>query len=208
MSVKWSDEEIEILKENYYKGVDIVSNLLTNRTKVSIKNKAKRLKLKVDLFLQHNNLEYVKKIISESYSFSEMFKKMNRAGSGESYKVFKKAIERYDIDISHFNKNSEKFRSKKLLKDIMIENSNYDTTKLKERLYEEGLKDRKCEMCGQGEDWNGKHMSLILDHINGIRTDHRLINLRIVCPNCNATLDTHGGKNTKEQRNKIKNREW
>jgi len=208
MSVKWSDEEIEILKENYYKGVDIVSNLLTNRTKVSIKNKAKRLKLKVDLFLQHNNLEYVKKIISESYSFSEMFKKMNRAGSGESYKVFKKAIERYDIDISHFNKNSEKFRSKKLLKDIMIENSNYDTTKLKERLYEEGLKDRKCEMCGQCEDWNGKHMSLILDHINGIRTDHRLINLRIVCPNCNATLDTHGGKNTKEQRNKIKNREW
>ena len=34
-------------------------------------------------------------------------------------------------------------------------------------------------------------MSLILDHINGVNNDNRLENLRIVCPNCNATLDTH-----------------
>jgi len=62
---------------------------------------------------------------------------------------------------------------------------------LKNRLYKEGLKERRCEMCGQGEDWNGKKMSLILDHINGINNDNRIENLRIVCPNCNATLPTH-----------------
>ena len=38
-------------------------------------------------------------------------------------------------------------------------------------------------------------MSLILDHVNGVRNDNRLENLRIVCPNCNATLDTHCGRN-------------
>lgn len=38
-------------------------------------------------------------------------------------------------------------------------------------------------------------MSLILDHVNGVADDHRLENLRIVCPN-SATLDTHCGRNT------------
>ena len=66
---------------------------------------------------------------------------------------------------------------------------------LKKRLYIEGLKKRECELCGQGEEWKGKKMSLILDHINGVHDDNRLINLRIVCPNCNATLETHAGKN-------------
>ena len=48
-----------------------------------------------------------------------------------------------------------------------------------------------CELCGQGELWKGRVMGLILDHINGVSDDHRLENLRIVCPNCAATLDTH-----------------
>src|SRR6266480_4613309 len=38
-------------------------------------------------------------------------------------------------------------------------------------------------------------MALILDHANGVATDNRLENLRIVCPNCAATLPTHCGRN-------------
>jgi hypothetical protein len=38
-------------------------------------------------------------------------------------------------------------------------------------------------------------MNLILDHANGVRDDNRLENLRIVCPNCAATLQTHCGRN-------------
>jgi hypothetical protein len=37
-------------------------------------------------------------------------------------------------------------------------------------------------------------MSLILDHVNGVHDDNRLENLRIVCPNCAATLETHCGR--------------
>ncbi len=43
-------------------------------------------------------------------------------------------------------------------------------------------------------------MALILDHINGIANDNRLENLRIICPNCAATLDTHCGRQNRLER--------
>jgi hypothetical protein len=42
-------------------------------------------------------------------------------------------------------------------------------------------------------------MSIVLDHINGVHDDHRLENLRVLCPTCNATLDTHCGKHKTRQ---------
>jgi hypothetical protein len=84
---------------------------------------------------------------------------------------------------------------------VLVEGSTYPRGKLKRRLYEEGIKQRRCELCGQDETWRGQRMSLILDHINGVADDNRLENLRIVCPNCAATLETHcGRKNRLEPR--------
>jgi hypothetical protein len=57
-----------------------------------------------------------------------------------------------------------------------------------------------CELCGQGELWNGRRISMVLDHLNGIAHDHRLGNLRMLCPNCAATLDTHCGRNLPRRR--------
>jgi Zn ribbon nucleic-acid-binding protein len=83
------------------------------------------------------------------------------------------------------------------LEAVLVRGSNYCRRSLKRRLYQSGLKARSCELCGQGEDWLGAHMSLILDHINGVPDDNRIENLRIVCPNCAATLDTHCGRKNK-----------
>ena len=82
----------------------------------------------------------------------------------------------------------------------MVENSTYDRGKLKKRLFAQGLKQRVCELCGQGEIWNGRRMALVLDHINGVSNDHRLENLQIVCANCAATLETHCGRNVPRER--------
>lgn len=120
-----------------------------------------------------------------------------------------------NIDIAHFETRSEqmkrqnlKFSKKIPLSEILVSGSTYrNTTTLKERLYKEGIKERICEKCGQEEIWNGERMSLILDHINGIYNDNRLKNLRILCPNCNATLPTHCGKNAKQNKKRKKIRD-
>ena len=43
--------------------------------------------------------------------------------------------------------------------------------------------------------WNGKLLTLQLDHINGNNTDNTVGNLRVVCPNCHTQTDTYGSKN-------------
>ena len=110
----------------------------------------------------------------------------------------------WGIDTSHFDPDLARLRglrrSPRPLTEVLVENSNYNRGNLKQRLYNEGFKDRRCEMCGQGEDWKGSRIALILDHINGVRDDNRLENLQIVCPNCAATLPTHCGRGLRKPR--------
>lgn len=143
--------------------------------------------------------EKIEEIVNESKSFSDVTKKfgLNHQYYGNRQTI-KKYIELYKIDISHFGdyNKSNRFNKKIELSDILIKDSKYiNNVALKNRLYKIGLKKRNCELCDQGEEWKGKKMSLILDHINGTHNDNRIENLRIVCPNCNSTLDTHCGKN-------------
>ena len=66
----------------------------------------------------------------------------------------------------------------------------YQTFKLKNRLFKEGLKNNICEVCGISE-WQGMEIKCELDHINGKSNDHRLENLRILCPNCHSQTETY-----------------
>lgn len=152
--------------------------------------------------------EQITHAVVNALTFRHALKNLGLTDKGNNRRNLKKYISEYDIDISHFDAETERLKGLKIhaistqipLDKILIEHSTYSRTNLKDRLYKLGLKQRECELCGQGEDWMGKRMSLIMDHINGVPDDNRFDNLRIVCPNCNATLDTHCGK----QRTKLK----
>lgn len=143
--------------------------------------------------------EILTKLVKESNSISEVTRKIGLKTHYGNRQTVKKYIELYEISIKHFgNYNNGRGSINKTINDILVKNSSYrHNTNLKKKLFNDGLKKPECEMCGQDENWNGKKMHLILDHINGENDDNRIENLRILCPNCNATLDTHGGKNIK-----------
>jgi 5-methylcytosine-specific restriction endonuclease McrA len=89
-----------------------------------------------------------------------------------------------------------KYRGPRIpLKEILVENSTFQTNKLRHRLLNEGVKKHRCENCGL-TNWNKKPIPLEIDHINGKCNDHRLENIKILCPNCHAQTKTYKGKNT------------
>ena len=54
----------------------------------------------------------------------------------------------------------------------------------------------KCSICGI-ENWNGKEIIFIVDHIDGDITNTRIDNFRLICPNCDSQLTTYKYKNRK-----------
>jgi len=72
----------------------------------------------------------------------------------------------------------------------------FQTFKLKNRILNEGIKERKCECCGLIK-WNDLPIPLELHHIDGNRNNHKLENLKILCPNCHAQTETYRAKNIK-----------
>lgn len=142
--------------------------------------------------------------IAASTSWSDALRWLGYEPKGCNYRTLQRWAGQWKIRTDHFDANAGRRRAMARrvipLNLILVENSPYPRWHLKRRLISSGLKRLLCEICGQGEVWYGKRMSLVLDHVNGISNDNRLENLRIVCPNCAATLDTHCGRNLPRQR--------
>jgi transposase len=137
--------------------------------------------------------------VAKSYTIASVIKKMEWAMAGSSYARVRRLVSEYGISTEHFDPGKARGKGGYRLawSDILIENSPYRLTKnRKDRLISQGLLSAEvCALCGCPPIWQNKPLVLRLDHINGVNNDHRLTNLRLICPNCDSQLPTYCGRN-------------
>jgi len=141
-----------------------------------------------------NKIE-LQKIIDSSSSLSQICRVLGLSGNGKSSSVLKERIKKDKISLIQYRNNQKRNYSqintkRESLDDVLIKNSSYCRTHLKYYLLKFKLLKNKCYECGLKNEWMGKNLVMILDHINGINNDNRIENLRMLCPNCNSQQKT------------------
>ena len=139
------------------------------------------------------NKENFIEVCNNSLTMAEACRKLNL-----HFNTFK----RYAIKFGCYNTNQagKGIKRKSPINKIKTEDilngeyPDYQTFKLKNRLLQEGYKERKCECCGL-TIWNGLPIPLELHHIDGNRNNHKFENLQLLCLNCHAQTDTFRAKN-------------
>jgi len=141
-------------------------------------------------------------LVNSCCSLKEVLLKLELVPVAGNYKTLSDRIKKESVDltlltelrVANFRKNGR--QSKKENGDIFVENSTVCRGNVKNRIIKQNLIPYKCK-CGVTNNWNGERLVLILDHINGINNDHRIENLRFLCPNCNSQTSTFSGRNVK-----------
>ncbi|MBN2197770.1 HNH endonuclease [Candidatus Wolfebacteria bacterium] len=142
----------------------------------------------------------LKDAVKKSFSYRQVLSKLNLREVGGNYEQVKKYIKEYELDISHFkgrgwNAGLRGIGKPRIpIEKILVKNNDFQSFKLKKRLFNAGLKPRYYEECGWAEKTKDGYLPLELDHINGDRHDNRIENLRVLCPNCHSLKPTHRGR--------------
>lgn len=139
-------------------------------------------------------------LLKKSSTISEVLFKLGYTVKGNSwgYSQVKRRMDDLNLDYSIFKGKSAVIKTDRLnnvrKEDILKENCKHQRTVLRRYVIKNNLIPYKCAICGCTE-WQGKTLSLELDHINGINNDNRLENLRFLCPNCHSQTSTYGSRN-------------
>jgi hypothetical protein len=156
------------------------------------------------------NRKYTKEGLQEAankcFSFRQMLLIFNLKETGGNYANIQNRCKEFNVDTSHFfgmawNRKEHPAFSKngKPLDEFFVKgDKKADSTKVKNRLINNGLREYKCERCGIYE-WCGGRIVIELHHLNGDPSDNRLDNLQLLCPNCHS--QTHNYCKKSELRN-------
>lgn len=147
-------------------------------------------------------------LLDTSDSLAHLLRRLDLSPCGGNYATLKSKINEYNLDLSTIDRNRSKLYSqncinrkisKTNLQDVFNGKAEFKSSyRLLQRLFDEGYKECKCEICGITK-WMKKPIVFHLHHKDGNHENNALENLQVLCPNCHSQTDNYCGKKKKKK---------
>ena len=133
-------------------------------------------------------------------NFTDVLRALGLRPAGGNHRTMKVHAARLGVDLRHFSTVRRRRGIDAYREGIRIDaeqafayRSAVSRSVLR-RLARAALSPYACAACGNEGSWMGTPLTLQLDHANGDPDDHRLENLRWLCPNCHSQTRTFAGR--------------
>jgi hypothetical protein len=138
--------------------------------------------------------------VAKHTNFTDVIRELGLRPAGGNHLTMKAHAARLGADTSHFNverrvRGLRVYRetTRRAFAEIFCVDSRVSKTIVR-RYAVRVIPPTHCETCGNGGEWQGRPLTLQLDHVNGKYDDNRLENLRWLCPNCHSQTETFAGR--------------
>ena len=146
--------------------------------------------------------EVLEAAVAESTSIAGVLRTLGIPLSGGMHAHISRRLKHFEIDTSHFlgqgHRRGQPSLNRLSADQVLVlrprGSNRAKPLALRRALREAGVPYR-CAECGLAGEWQGKPLTLHVDHIDGNYEDCRRENLRFLCPNCHTQTASWAGRN-------------
>lgn len=141
--------------------------------------------------------------VGKHTNFTDVLRELGLRPAGGNHRTMKSAAGRLGVDTTHFTaerrtRGLRRVSTGRMLPQeaVFCAESRVNHQSLRMHALR-AIPPESCSECGNARTWNGKPLTLQLDHRNGVDSDNRLANLRWLCPNCHSQTESFAGRGSR-----------
>ena len=138
--------------------------------------------------------------VASCSNFTDVLRALGLRAAGGNHRAIKRHAARLALRVDHFSseRRTRGLRARHAAVRVTAEQafqvgSAVSRSALR-KLALANLRPVRCAICDNAGEWLGRPLTLELDHVNGVADDHRLENLRWLCPNCHSQTERYAGR--------------